>query len=58
VETTPAMYLRIESNRQIDHHRTAPPRLRIPAEPQQIKYDFNDQGYDFAKGATFTNHDT
>jgi len=22
-----------------------------------IKYDFNDQGYDFAKGATFTNHD-
>ena len=52
------MYLRIESNRQIDHHRTAPPRLRIPAEPQQIKYDFNDQGYDFAKGATFTNHDT
>lgn len=30
-------------------------RLREMA--QQIHYDFNDQGYDFAKGATFTNHD-
>jgi hypothetical protein len=29
------MYLRIESNRQIDHHRTAPLRLRIPVEPQK-----------------------
>jgi len=30
-------------------------RLREMA--QQIHYDFNDQGYDFAKGASFTNHD-
>jgi hypothetical protein len=31
--------------------------LRLQAMAKQIKYDFNDQGYDFAKGATFTNHD-
>ncbi|MGD0630435.1 MAG: hypothetical protein ABR987_13850 [Terracidiphilus sp.] len=30
---------------------------RLKQMAQQIKYDFNDQGYDFAKGATFTNHD-
>ena len=30
-------------------------RLRDMA--QQIRYDFNDQGYDFSKNATFTNHD-
>jgi len=30
---------------------------RLQAMAKQIKYDFNDQGYDFAKGATFTNHD-
>jgi hypothetical protein len=30
-------------------------RLREMA--QQIHYDFNDQGYDFAKTAAFTNHD-
>jgi hypothetical protein len=30
---------------------------RLRAMAQQIHYDFNDQGYDFAKGAAFTNHD-
>jgi hypothetical protein len=30
---------------------------RLKEMAQQIKYDFNDQGYDFAKRATFTNHD-
>ena len=30
---------------------------RLKEMARQIKYDFNDQGYDFAKGATFTNHD-
>jgi hypothetical protein len=30
---------------------------RLQAMGKQINYDFNDQGYDFAKGATFTNHD-
>lgn len=30
---------------------------RLQAMAKQIKYDFNDQGYDFAKSATFTNHD-
>jgi hypothetical protein len=30
---------------------------RLKAMAKQIKYDFNDQGYDFAKSATFTNHD-
>lgn len=31
--------------------------VRLKMMAQQIKYDFNDQGYDFAKGKTFTNHD-
>ncbi len=31
--------------------------VRLKQMAQQIKYDFNDQGYDFSKGATFTNHD-
>ena len=30
---------------------------RLKAMAQQIHYDFNSQGYDFAKGAAFTNHD-
>jgi hypothetical protein len=30
---------------------------RLKEMAQQIKYDFNSQGYDFAKGAAFTNHD-
>jgi len=30
---------------------------RLQAMARQIKYDFNDQGYDFSKSATFTNHD-
>jgi hypothetical protein len=30
---------------------------RLKAMAQQIKYDFNSQGYDFAKGAAFTNQD-
>lgn len=30
---------------------------RLRAMAQQIHYDFNDQGYDFAKTAPFTNHD-
>jgi hypothetical protein len=30
-------------------------RLKLMA--QQIKYDFSDQGYDFAKGAPFTNRE-
>jgi len=30
---------------------------RLKAMAQQIKYDFNSQGYDFAKGAAFTNKD-
>ena len=30
---------------------------RLKAMAQQIKYNFNDQGYDFSKSATFTNHD-
>ena len=30
---------------------------RLRAMATQIKYDFNDQGYDFSKSATFTNHD-
>jgi len=30
---------------------------RLKKMAQQIKYNFNDQGYDFAKDATFTNHD-
>jgi hypothetical protein len=30
---------------------------RLQAMAKQIKYDFNDQGYDFAKAATFTNQD-
>src|ERR1035437_165202 len=30
---------------------------RLKAMAQQIHYDFNSQGYDFAKAATFTNHD-
>jgi hypothetical protein len=30
---------------------------RLQAMAKQIKYDFNDQGYDFSKSATFTNHD-
>jgi hypothetical protein len=30
---------------------------RLQAMAKQIKYDFNDQGYNFSKGATFTNHD-
>jgi hypothetical protein len=31
--------------------------MSLRAMAQQIKYDFNSQGYDFAKGAIFTNHD-
>ena len=31
--------------------------VRLQAMARQMKYDFNDQGYDFAKGAAFTNHD-
>jgi len=31
--------------------------VRLKEMARQIKYDFNDQGYDFAKGAAFTNHD-
>jgi hypothetical protein len=31
--------------------------MRLKQMAQQIKYDFNDQGYNFAKGATFTDHD-
>jgi len=30
---------------------------RLKQMAQQIHYDFNSQGYDFAKGAAFTNHD-
>jgi len=30
---------------------------RLKEMARQIKYDFNDQGYDFAKHAAFTNHD-
>ena len=30
---------------------------RLKEMARQIKYDFNSQGYDFAKGAAFTNHD-
>lgn len=30
---------------------------RLKEMAQQIRYDFNDQGYDFAKKAAFTNHD-
>jgi len=30
---------------------------RLKGMAQQLKYDFNSQGYDFAKGAAFTNHD-
>ena len=30
---------------------------RLKAMAQQINYDFNSQGYDFAKGAAFTNQD-
>jgi hypothetical protein len=30
---------------------------RLRAMAKQIRYDFNSQGYDFAKGAAFTNHD-
>jgi hypothetical protein len=30
---------------------------RLQAMAKQIKYDFNDQGYDFSKSATFTNQD-
>ena len=30
---------------------------RLQAMAKQIKYDFNDQGYDFSKRATFTNQD-
>lgn len=30
---------------------------RLQQMAQQIHYDFNSQGYDFAKGAPFTNHD-
>ncbi len=30
---------------------------RLQAMAKQIKYNFNDQGYDFAKAATFTNQD-
>jgi hypothetical protein len=30
---------------------------RLKEMAQQIKYDFNDQGYDFSKHAAFTNHD-
>ena len=29
----------------------------LKAMAQQLHYDFNSQGYDFAKGAAFTNHD-
>jgi hypothetical protein len=29
----------------------------LKAMAQQLRYDFNSQGYDFAKGAAFTNHD-
>src|ERR1019366_3345489 len=31
--------------------------LRLKEMARQIKYDFNSQGYDFAKGAAFTNQD-
>jgi hypothetical protein len=31
--------------------------VRLQQMAQQIHYDFNSQGYDFAKGAPFTNHD-
>ena len=30
---------------------------RLKEMARQIRYDFNSQGYDFAKGADFTNHD-
>jgi hypothetical protein len=30
---------------------------RLKEMAQQLHYDFNSQGYDFAKGAAFTNHD-
>jgi hypothetical protein len=30
---------------------------RLKKMAQQIRYDFDSQGYDFAKGAAFTNHD-
>jgi len=30
---------------------------RLKDMTHQLKYDFNSQGYDFAKGAAFTNHD-
>ncbi|MGD0737503.1 MAG: hypothetical protein ABR976_20420 [Terracidiphilus sp.] len=31
--------------------------MRLKEMAKQIHYDFNSQGYDFAKGAAFTNHD-
>lgn len=37
--------------------RVARSAARLRDMAQQIRYDFNDQGYDFAKAAPFTNHD-
>lgn len=31
--------------------------MRLKTMARQLHYDFNSQGYDFAKGAAFTNHD-